>query len=251
MSCSTDDIPDQPKQQLMESYYISYMHYPFGILPINTIAYIEYNSNNKIIKRKGGILEIDPASGYTYSFSDEIFDELSYQTNKIIIERKTSSTEYQMSKFKRFFSLNNEGKIVQKITETEDYKDTINFNYNPAGQLISSKLEKKHYPTESFYYYNAQKNLDSIITKTSFLSSTGISLIEKTVEIFKDYDNASNPTNNMMFFEELFYRSLSKNNYSTYSKIEYDINNKRTGAYESHWYFIYDEDGNIRFDRNK
>ena len=251
ISCSKEDIPNQPKEQLMEAYYFNYMHYPYSILSSSSIAYIEYNSNNRIIKRKGGFLEVNPATGYTYFFSDEIFDELFYETNKITIEKKTSSTEYQIPKFKRFFSLNNEGKIVQKITETENDKDTVNFKYNPAGQLNSSKLEKKYFPVASFFYYNDQKNLDSIITKRYFLSSTGISLIGKTLEIFKNYDNASNPTNNMMFFEEIFYRSLSKNNYSTYIKIDFDKNNNQTSATESNWYYIYDENGNIRFDKNK
>lgn len=251
ISCGKEDIPIQPKEQLLEAYYLNFMHYPYNLLSTSSIAYIEYNEDNKIIKRKGGLLEMNPTTGYTYFFSDEIFDELSYQTNKITVEKKTTSTVYQIPKFKRFYSLNSHGKIVQKITETENNKDTINFNYNAIGQLISSKLEKKYFPAESFYYYNEQKNLDSIITKSYFLSSTGISLIGKTLEIFKNYDNTSNPTAHMMFFEEIFYRSLSLNNYSTYLKIDFDKNHNQISATESNWYFIYDEDGNIRFDKNK
>lgn len=248
ISCSTEEPIDYPKEDLINSYYINYMNYSdnFIVSPsFIPIVNLEYNSQNQITKRIGGFLEINPASGYYKMFSDEILDELSYSTNKIIIEKKTSSTQYQIPIFKRVITLNNNGKIIQEITETENNKKTVDYQYNTAGRLFCSKFENEYSTNETVYYYNVQKNIDSIVAKSySDQLYTG-----KTVEIFKDYDDVSNPLKHLFFFEEIFNRSLSLNNYASYEKLLFDKNNTLQSAYETKWTFTYDEKGSIRFDK--
>lgn len=248
ISCNKKEPIDYPKEDLINSYYINYMNYSdnFIVSPsLRPIVNLEYNSQNQIAKRKGGFLEINHATGYNKMFSDEIFDDLSYSSNKILIEKKTSSTEYQIPIFKRLISLNNDGKIIQEITETENNKKTVDYQYNTAGRLFSSKFKNEYSTNETFFYYNAQKNIDSIVAK----SYSNQLYIGKTVEIFKDYDDRSNPVKHLFIFEEIFNRSLSLNNYATYIKLLFDKDNALQSAYETKWTFTYDENRSIRFDK--
>jgi len=213
------------------------MHYPTSTLPssLNDLIYFEYDANNQIIFRNGGIYDgnLDPSTGYKYRFSDKIYDKLTYEVNKIIIEKKSSSSDIEIPLFKRTFYLDQQNRVIQKIIETTSpsVKDTIDYEYNPSGKLVYLSSRNIYFPKESFFYYNDSMNLDSIVTK-------------------EYYDNASNPTKNLSFFEEIFNRSLSNNNYSIYDisieKFDSGFNSRFLTGRE--WDFKYDDKGNILFD---
>ncbi|MFK5889740.1 MAG: hypothetical protein QM486_03285 [Flavobacteriaceae bacterium] len=238
----------------MNGYLLKLMHYPITTLAsMSDLITFVYNVNNQIILRKGGIYDgnFDPSTGYIYLFSDKIYDELTYDVNKIIIEQKTSSSEFEIPLYKRTFYLDQENKIIQKIIETtSNPKETIDYTYNSSGKLTYSSSSGLNYSKEINYYYNEISNLDSIVTKEY---DKQMILKRKIVESFKNFDSSPNPTKNLIIFEEVFNRSLSKNNYSYYEKLTEEWAIESAGSYSSYryinrWTFKYDVNGNILFD---
>jgi hypothetical protein len=64
-----------------------------------------------------------------------------------------------------------------------------------------------------------------------------------TLELFSEYDAAPNPTKGLRIFDEVFYRSLSKNNFRKYS---YEGRNSAGYVFatrNSSWELTYDNEG--------
>lgn len=254
-SCSTDEsssneiVPNEPSPQ---SYFFRYMNYPIDMAlnpNLDNLVKINYNSENKIIKRIGGIRYLSPNSGLTTMFTDEIYDEVSYLNNEIQIIRKTSSTNYSIYSFERKLILNNQNKIIKKIIYQQygnPANDTINYYYNNLG-LISESIRGNinQFNQISKYYYNQNQNLDSIVTKKQYQNDPYYS---KEKEIFSNYDNALNPLKKLILFEETFNRAISKNNFKRYDKIIYDSNNNIIGNEYINFNLQYDNSGNVRFE---
>ena len=274
ISCDKDDI--SPTDNLIDGYFMTYMDYDpssFNIAYIHSEEFLiklEY-SGNKVIKKKGDYLPslIQGTFGF---FSQDIFDEVSYSKNKIIIEKKSFSLIIYPSI--RTIELNNEGYMIKKTIpkilgvsggDTIIDNFTKEYVYNSQKLLTETYLTKRvnyssnpnnlKYYENALFYYNADNNLDSIITIRQSYDEINDNYIstQKVVEIFSDYDNASNPTRNLNIFEETFNRSLSKNNYSSYTKNTYlysngILNPTPSSVLGKNWTYAYDEEGNIRLD---
>lgn len=250
IGCSDDDITSSVEQDiLIDKYYFGYMHYP-NLNVLNQgrffLVDIDYDKQNRILRRNGGLIQMSSSSGYDYIFSKEIYDSVSYNSNSISVERKVSSSSFEIPKFKRSLFLNSERKVAYKVIETTSpiSKDTLTYQYNAIGKIVKSFTSNPLNQEESFFYYNSKHNLDSITTLYYF----GAQLEKKVLEVFRKYDSSINPLKNLYQFEETFYRSLSENNYSEYEKRVYDFNNKVISIEQHTWDFIYDENGVIRFD---
>ena len=250
IGCSKkDDI--QPEAIKLDGYLFQLMHYSRSVLssPSDLVTF-DYDMNNRIIRRNGGVYDssLDPSTGYRYMFSDKIYDELTYDGNKIIIEKKSTSPNIDPSIFKRTYIMNDVGKIIQKTIETSPLTpiEIIYYEYNLSGQLFYSSSEGLNYSKESHYLYNTNSNLKSIITQEYDEQMT---LTRKVSEEFFNFDDSKNSIQNLMIFEEVFNRTLSKNNYSKYT---ITVEEYGTGGFSSHgeyfqWTFQYDENGNILF----
>ena len=228
-SC-TDNERQSRSSGHISSYNPEYMNYidgSYGLKIYNevpTIVKLEYDSQNRIIKRIGGY---NPKYIEPYIFRDKIYNELHYSSGQIIIE--IGGRDFRGFSEKHILKLDSKNRIIQrevKIDNGIDISSIItNYKYNLQGKIISSfsileskpKEEKKSniskYYKSSKYYYNNKENLDSIVS----LSRN----IEKIVYLFEDFDNKPNPLKNLGIFEETFFRSLSNNNYSTYKKLYY------------------------------
>lgn len=235
-----------------QSYFFRYMDYPTGMVlnpNLDNLVKINYNSENKIINRIGGIFYLSPNSGFTSMFTDEIYDEVSYLNNEIKIIRKTSSTIYSIYSFERKLILDNQNRIIKKIIYQQyanPTNDTISYFYNNLGLInesISGNINQ--FNQISKYYYNQNQNLDSIVTKKQYQNEPYYS---KEKEIFSNYDNALNPLKKLILFEETFKRAISKNNFKKYEKIIYNSNNNIIGSEYINFNLQYDNFGNVRFE---
>jgi len=230
------------------SYILYYMQYSTQtfIGDLTKSVSIKRDNEGSIIRRDGGIYDanVPPSVGFKYLFSEEIYDEITYRGNEIILKKQSNDPQIVIPIYKRTFIKNQNQKIVQKIIETsQPFRiDTLNFEYDLSGKLSSIKTNLK----ESFFYFNANDNLDSIVSNKY---NSQMELIEKTLEKFRGYDNAANPTIGFSIFEELFTRSLSANNYSSYL-FEKTIITPNSHFYSSRyreWNLKYDNNGNIIF----
>ncbi len=232
-------------------YFFGYMMYPEGMaqnLSTDNLVDLEYDSNNRIVKRIGGYREMDFGTGYTHSYDESIFDQLTYSSNEILIEKKTNSTLFEVAKFERKLILDNQNRIVKKINYHElgfPAKDTTYYTYDSNGRLIETKKSIFHEVETAIFYYNQANNLDSIVTKKNHYDNP----MYKIVEHFSNYDTASNPLKKLLIFEETFYRALSKNNFKRYDKREYNALNELIGTSFKTWNLIYDSNGKVKFDQ--
>jgi hypothetical protein len=254
LGCSSDAPDDSENQYHVNAYFFNYMDYPEGVdmsmVHENNLAKITYNNSYHILKRTGGLRSVDPASGFNYIFSDEIYDTITYSENQILVKQKLDSPIFNVPLFERKLFLNHQHRITKKFIYREYYGlsivDTVYYNYNSSGKLTESRKGKVDHKTESSkYYFNENNNLDSIVTKKYYFDY----LEQKTVELFSDYDNATNPLKNLVIFEETFNRSLSKNNYRKYEVRNYrSVNNFEEESAIKTWSLIYDTQGEVAFD---
>ncbi|MGE5942753.1 MAG: hypothetical protein ACM31G_00295 [Flavobacteriales bacterium] len=280
LSCDKDDVSLSDDLKL-ESYYALYMDYGPNIDPLYgtgesfPLVQLEY-SKNKLVRRKGDFLLIFNSLGYVFNsiFYKEIVDEISYSKNKIFIEKKSYSPNInQLHNRLRTIDLSGDGLMIKKtILElgeggSSDIDTLITlYTYDSEKLLKHTHSETRNssyfeyfpdingvkYFDDAEYYYS-KDNLDSIVTiRRNFEEQTEIYKPNiKTVEVFSNYYNASNPTKNLFMFEETFKRSLSKNNYTSYKNSIYTYSNdgvlNSTPSSESGktWEYAYDEEGNI------
>ena len=250
ISCNSDDGNSSTSETTyhINQYFFGNMIYPNGVMEnLDNLVKIEYDNNFNIVKRNGGYSSFEPSSGYPYIFTDNLYDQLTYSTNQILIEKKTTST-FSIPKFERKLFLDNNNRIIKKEIFREfdlTPRDTIYYSYNSNGKLAESRNGNVNsYNEVSKFYFNSANNLDSIVTRK--YNSTVLQ--SKVVEEFSNYDSAINPVKNLLLFEETFYRSLTQNNFRKYERKEYDIDNNLTFSSFKNWTLIYDESGKVKFE---
>lgn len=259
MGCKSDN--DTIINQTVDSYYYGYMDYPFygtygkplTVRPnqgADNLVKFEYNGG-KIGKRIGGLMSINPATGYDYMFSADRYEELTYKDNQVTIASYFDGTTSATND--RVIYLNTQNQMVRKVVKPYSVRiDTIAYTYNSNGFLIQS-INERHYLQGNFivtetslYYYNRDNNLDSIVSRV--FDEEGEFIWDKKVAIFSNYDHSPNLLKDLIIFDETFHRSLSRNNYSTYALFQYDLLGKWIEKETKSWSLIYGKDGNIDFD---
>ena len=253
-SCSSSDEAEiLENQDTLDSYLLYYMNYPKETNPVDLTKLVTITKNNEgiITERIGGVYDanLDPAVGFKYFFSEKIYDELTYQDNTIIIEKKSMDSDLVIPTCKRTLIFDENQKIIQKTIETSapDKTDTIDFQYNVNGKISKILYKGPNIPKETSFYFNNNENLDSIVTIEYELESDKTI---KTLERFENYDSAENPIKELFIFEELFYRSLSRNNYSLHW-FEVFITTPSSSSFSStyrEWDLKYDANGKVIFD---
>ncbi|BDD03974.1 hypothetical protein [Aureibacter tunicatorum] len=244
-SCDNDTIV--PNDNKISKYRIGYMDYYTGdsffnkrVQSRNSVVHLEYNSDNRLIKRIGGMFPISVASGFRLNFTDHVYDEVSYLDNKIVIENKSSSPDISSNREIVTYVLDENNNIKQKIIsinyENNLLSDTTNYFYDSENRLNTIKSINGI----STLYFNDKNNLDSIVTIKNQI---------KVVEIFEKFDNAKNPLKHLNIFPETFKRSLSENNYSIYRKFGYNLSlgDEEVQRQINEWELQYDENGNVIF----
>jgi hypothetical protein len=213
---------------------------------------LTYNNEGQIIKRLGGVGNMDPATGFYGAYSSEISDNISYSVQTILIEEGRVLPFYPDPASRTKIILDGNNKMLQRINLKalpiyQTSSDTIKFTYNAAGLISGSR---KGNPSSDYevaeYFYNANKNLDSIVTQIYMSDSD----FYKVKETFSGYDTASNPLKKLFIFKETFLRSLSKNNFMHYQKDQYDFDNTLVAHEERNWTIPHDANGEILFEMN-
>jgi len=253
-SCSSSDEAEiLENQDTLDSYLLYYMNYPkeINLTDLTKLVTITKNNEGVITERIGGVYDanLDPSVGFKYFFSEKIYDELTYKNNTIIIEKKSMDSDLVIPTYKRTLIFDENQKIIQKTIETSapEKTDTIDFQYNVNGKISKILSKGPNIPKETSFYFNNNENLDSIVTIKYELESDKTI---KTLERFENYDSAENPIKEFFLFEELFYRSLSRNNYSLHW-FEVFITTPSSSGFSStyrEWDLKYDANGKVIFD---
>ncbi|WP_269234320.1 hypothetical protein [Flavobacterium flavigenum] len=250
-SCSSEE---NEAENNIQSYDLSYMDYFNRQNGSSGSVKLKYDSQNRIIKRIGGLIPLPTSLGNeTYIFFSDVTEDIVYNNNEIKITRNIPNINLF---FERKIVVDNQNRVIKKIIYKEDpeLNDSIFYTYNNLNQIDETlKLYGKPQYLSRFYqkakyYYNPQQNLDSIVTVNYeegqyFTGPNG----DRTVEKFSNYDNTANPLKKLIIFDETYLRSISKNNYAKYEHLNYR-NNELIQTKTSNYEYKYDASGNIMYD---
>lgn len=268
VSQDTSSNPIPLVAPILQGYYFKNADYN-GVSTIdiannnNGNVLVDY-ANSKIVRRVGGVMATASGSGISGYFSKIIYDTIVYSGNRIEnYNRILPNSNYtSVSPNRKVINLNSNNQIVSKIYYKQDLNlydnDTLDFEYNSLNKVIRiSNTVYNNLLFEKLFYYNSNNNVSSIITKYYNYYESGTSVTQqytyKEIETFGDFDNAPNPFVSFFIFDETFNRSLSTNNYRSYSyeKYLYPLStNQLTNSYTINYNLNYDSSGNAIFTNN-
>ena len=250
MSCSNDDGSNENPEIENNSYRFYYMDYPFDTANSQNNITVNYD-NGKIVKLIGGVSELAQESGYSFVFNQNRYTDISYSNDTAtIIQKDAFYTDFANKQIVTFTS---EGKLKSKISI--DYfdpnvTDTIQYFYQ-NGFLKSFEKHNRRLISKSEIYYNAQADVDSIVTLAPNYITPNQPYFdpeskERSVRKFLNFDNNDNPFKAFVIFDEAFHRSLSAHNYSKWEETSYDYDGHVIGYSWREWTYIR-ENGIINF----
>jgi hypothetical protein len=245
MSCVYEELALVKK---IDQYDAAFMLYPSSsIFPGNkNIIKLQFDGQGRVIKRIGGLTPAPYFLGFDYMFNSEIYEELTYGKDLVTVQRKYGPSGTNTNYKKDIFFTNERiSRIVTVIGPTV----IITYPYyNPSGlviktvetQWLTGSFDTLYYSTTIRNFTYDAGNLVKIEGEEVNRHKYKYTIIEK----FEDYDSAPNPTKHLIIFDEIYYRSLSRNNFRKYS---YEWRNTFPGPdfrrSERSWTFQYDNRG--------
>jgi hypothetical protein len=198
-----------------------------------------------VIKRQGGLSPAPYWFGFDYLFNNDVYEDVTYGRDSVVIQRKTSDTGNDLDYRKVIYFKDN--KIFRTVVSRDDRLYITYLYFNSSGRIyrtVETTWQKRG--SETFYLAVNVKDFSyagSNLIRVEGEHTTVQNYKSKTVELFENYDEAPNPTRNLIIFDEIFYRSLSGNNFRKYS---YDYRTETPGNFLTSrrtWEFEYDSDG--------
>lgn len=285
--CSRDDNADQYGFEPVDDFYIQNYHGFYAIYGGNLSSSYDgddkvkfiYDDENRIIERIGDIVYTSSGSGVGGYLHDSLYTEITYETNKATLIKKIHPFGgfSQVPENEQVITFDSRGRMTQKINYHEynspaqidttnyiyendklvEYTKTYTYNYSINDNDVSLRFFEEF----SLYYTNA--NLDSIIRihKSKYSEEPYVVILSERAYVFSGYDSSKNPFRKLSMFDETFFRSLSKNNFTDYRvktrnyhypNNDYSSSNGYYGPYQETsfqtWSFAYDEDGEWIYD---
>lgn len=251
LSCDRNDnnlekIPEN--KQFISGYFPYYMVDLLKNMEENSYKVILENDGNHYTKKKySGFLNV----GNGVISLDTREDIISTEDNEIKVEQKDRViTNYH------FVVKMKNNKMIEKITTNYKNKDTLVYTYeNQQLRTIINRNNGIRYKAK--IYYNTRNNVDSILI--TYNSGVEYNHQGNPYHIFdenrkpsqkivlSDYDSYDNPLKNLGYFDDLFIRSLSRNNFRKYRRYGYDNNGNIISESGSDWTLRY-ENGKVKFD---
>ena len=259
IGCRNDELnSSEIEQQSITEYKATYMDYRnlnYGIAFYTLFGgeniKLEYK-NGKISKRISNLL-LYRNDGPQIPIYFNTIDEVTYENNSIKVIFKSDNESF-FPTYQKQISLDGD-KISQILITKSNTTDTLKYTYK-NNLLDYITTYNKGIKSKSSFYFNSNKNVDSIITRygnMNYISNTDYSYTFNEITkkrkklIFKNFDNYKNPLKNLIIFDETFNRSLSENNYKFFGEYFYDENNFMTGHFEGYWNNFFYENNQINF----
>jgi hypothetical protein len=238
ISCNKKNENDQP--YVFDTYRPSFMNYYTmgGVLGDTNKVVLEYYSDGKIKRRMGDMISVPiPPYPLPYQYCDCVIDTFSYSQDQVQVIRRQQFEDYavQASTITYFLENGRVSKITSIFPFGYYYVDTTLVIYNDNG-LLDSTVTRSYHLNDlrqlliKVFSFDTDGNLVKIVGEYM-----GNGRIE---ENFSGYDQHDNPLKNVIGLEDVFYRSLSKNNFTDYSYKEWwgDFH-----YIEKHWDLKYDD----------
>lgn len=210
---------------------------------------LEYH-NNKVTKRTGGWIDTE----FGNKFSKLLETHIAYSGNEAVLTKFSKREDVIVSKDFQRYRLN--GKQISEAIFTyqnkPDYIEKYVYTYkNNQIKHIDLFVTDGYYTNDlrsrRDFYFSTNGNLDSLVYRNAVHDYDEIILpyIDykdkmRKVMIFSDYDQSQNPFQNLSMFIDLYYKSLSKNNFRKIETLEYDKEGQPSlGTSLSMWNYEY------------
>lgn len=208
--------PDLPPA--MDSIQGKYMIHDAGEISygsgVSGTAHFSY-SEGQISRRTGGKLPVPPTQAMSGPYTKDVYDTVIYQPNRIILESRTSASGVTMPANKRELILE-KGRLVKKVyhSNVSNHKDTALYFYGARNRISRKEIRFSDRTLTQVFTFDAQGNLQKI---TSSLQIDGQTTPNWTAdETFVNYDTRPNSLKGYWMWDDLYYRSLSANNFAKY-----------------------------------
>ncbi|WP_188502963.1 hypothetical protein [Pontibacter amylolyticus] len=245
-SCSKKEAPEPllPKVMSVNGHYLIDKEEHRLRPVVGGTAHFDYDGE-RVTKRRGGYITISSAGGPSGFYTTDIYDTLQYHSaNRITIttRERIKDVDIFSTDFKREITLEN-GLVARKITYDEStphqYSDTIYYHYDSQKKLKKTVQYYRWNIITKEYLFDSMGNLQKIEGTARYRDDNSISYT--TEEQFGGYDDKTNPLKGLGMWQDLFYRTLSTNNFTTYTF-------KRGSNIEGlSWVLQYDAEGNVDF----
>jgi|GEM_PF-2056482 len=221
-SCGKSDNP-RPETPPVDSLYYKFMiGNDYSVSPVtggsgpillpgsaNPMAGFTYQAK-KPVRRSGGILTIAGAGGYMYMFSPLVYDTVVYNGNHITITTHYNGTDLVMAPNQRDIELEN-GRIKWRAKG----RDTVYYYYGSDNRITRTESRNTMVKKVRTFEFDSHGNLNKTTRTTTDLEDNTVTIQEE--ETFTGYDTKANPLKNLWQWDDLYYRSLSANNFTGYS----------------------------------
>jgi len=190
-----------------------------GTLPITAFTY----GNNRVLTRSGGVITIATSSGYSFIYTPLIYDTVVYNGNNVTITSHYRGTDITVSPDQRDLLL--ESGRLQRIVKAPD---TVYFSYTSSHQLVKAETFGKNDIITRNFIFDSKGNLQQVTSTDKRRNGGSTEMHEKIT--FSGYDNKPNPFKGLWMWEDLYYRSLSANNFAAYSYEQQTIQDQQVIA---------------------
>lgn len=215
------------------------------------ISKFEYNASG-VKKRSGSYLAIP--GGYDYnSYTDQVYDTVIYKgPQKLLLQSKNNLGSGVKNPNYWEFDIDQERplKRISFVYSGGSYfaADTAMYFYD--GNKRIQKIEhhntvqgNSYLYTKTFYFNNGNlERIDGV-----YLQQPN-TIFYSTEERFSAYDQTSNPLKDLWLWDDLFYRSLSVNNFANYVYTRHDDKGNLLDSTNSTVLLHYKADGSISYD---
>lgn len=233
-SCGKSDNA-QPETPPVDSLYAKFiLPVAHGFYATTTTGTVMYNPGGSIMigfnylngrpnVRTGGWLPIAVSSGYSYIFSPLVYDTVVYNGNNVTLTTHYHGPDIIMDPNQRNLLLEN-GRLKRIIKAP----DTTYFYYNAKNQPAKTEtFSRGAHITRNFVFDNSG-NLQNV--KSTSVSRYDDQVVYQEEETFTGYDNKPNPLKGLWLWDDLYYRTLSANNFSAYTYNQSTLQNGQVVA---------------------
>jgi hypothetical protein len=224
------------------------MLYPMGVSPFNQpVVTLDYDGVGRVIKRTGDVYYTNGM--YPYSFTKEVFEDVTYSSNKIVITKNKNSEEFFIYPHKKEVYLqhgNIKLTVTTEVLQSYTGVDSVLYYYSQSRLIRTVERNWRVDKDDKYLAFEFVKDYtfkSDNLERIDGTKTTSIGEVYTTVEKFGGYDDAPNPTKQLQIFNEVFYRSLSKNNFTEYTYEMRDSDNGLLQSQNRYWNLNYGEDG--------
>lgn len=217
-SCSTEDNQIQNSSsckvtsiKLWTLFFDDFGFWDFVIPPnVSGKLYFDYDLQGRIVKTRGGFIKNIPGQNVAdFIFTEDAFDTITYQGNKVTVQY---SANYPDARSKKQFTFASNGNPISVNVKGNNFNVPfeIDYTYVYSANQVEEKLNGNI--NRRFFLEN-----DNLVKVEQFYYTSTNIVFRKEETFFSNYDDSANLLKGKFFINGNFCKAFSKNNYKKVS----------------------------------